>query len=75
MQTPPSEQLRFVGLLRYGLLMLTGILQAFSTAWPWDEKGSASGTLQVLALAAALVLLQGMRFSEYAAPIQARQRL
>lgn len=75
MQTPPSEQPRFVGLLRYGLLMLAGILQAFSTAWPWDEKGSASGTLQVLALAAALVLLQGMRFSEYAAPIQARQRL
>lgn len=48
--------------LRYALLVLAGVLQAFSTAWPWGEAGQglygqALGSLQVLALAAALCLV------------------
>ena len=44
---------RLPAVVRYALLALAGMLQAFSIAWPWGEK-NASGTLQVLALAAAL---------------------
>ena len=43
--------------VRYALLALAGVLQAFSIAWPWGEKNGASGTLQVVALAAALWLM------------------
>ena len=54
---------------RYALLALAGVLQAFATAWPWGNKGGASGTLQVLALAAALMVLQGQ--AEGAASVSA----
>ena len=49
------------GFVRYALLALAGVLQAFGTAWPWGEpgglQGQPSGSLQVLALAAALWLI------------------
>ncbi|MDO4795821.1 MAG: apolipoprotein N-acyltransferase [Brachymonas sp.] len=50
--------------LRYVLLALAGAVQAFSTAWPWGKagqgmQGQAFGSLQVLALAAALWLIAG----------------
>lgn len=49
---------------RYALLLVAGVLQAFATAWPWGgqtwgDKGGASGTLQILALAVALMVLPG----------------
>lgn len=48
--------------LRYALLALLGAVQAFSIAWPWGEagqgmQGQAFGSLQILALAAALCLI------------------
>ncbi|MDO4769657.1 MAG: apolipoprotein N-acyltransferase [Brachymonas sp.] len=50
--------------LRYALLALLGAVQAFSIAWPWGEagqgmQGQAFGSLQILALAAALWLIAG----------------
>ena len=44
---------------RYALLALAGVLQAFSIAWPWGGQGQAFGSLQMLAMAVALVLIAG----------------
>ena len=44
---------------RCASLAVAGVLQAFSTAWPWGGGGQAFGSLQVLAMAVALVLIAG----------------
>ena len=67
---------RLPAVVRYALLALAGMLQAFSIAWPWGEK-NASGTLQVLALAAALWLIADSPMAasgaDAALPASARQ--
>ena len=68
---------RLPAVVRYALLALAGMLQAFSIAWPWGEK-NASGTLQIVTLAAALWLMtadsQIAASGADAAPASARQR-
>ena len=69
---------RLPAVVRYALLALAGMLQAFSIAWPWGEK-NASGTLQIVTLAAALWLMtadsQIAASGADAAPASARQRI